>query len=133
MNIQIPTGKNTKIIEKDLSYKIVGLLYEVHTKLGGRYQEKIYQKAVEKVLQREKINYQRELPVDLIFEGAKIGKYYLDFLIEERVILELKAVYRFHPEHFRQVQSYLKTNNIKLGILANFKGPKLIYARILNS
>lgn len=132
MNIHIPTNINTKIIEKELSYRIVGILFEVHTKLGGKYQEKIYQAAVEKLLIRENISYKKELPVDLIFEGSKIGKYYLDFLIEEKVVLELKAVYRFHPEHFRQVQSYLKTNNLKLGILANFKGPKLIYFRILN-
>lgn len=129
MNIQIPT----KIIEKELSYKIVGILFEVHTKLGGRYQEKIYQAAVEKLLQRENISYEKELKTDLLFEGDKIGLYYLDFLIENRIILELKAVYRFHPDHFRQVQSYLKTKNLKLGILANFKGPKLIYSRILNS
>lgn len=132
VNIRIPTNEVSKIVEKDLSYKIVGILYEVHTKLGGRYQEKIYQAAVEKLLQRDKISYKKGLPVDLIFEGSKIGKYFLDFLIENRIILELKAVYRFHPEHFKQVQSYLKTNNLKLGILANFKGPKLIYSRILN-
>ncbi len=131
MNIQIPTNKKVDIIEKELSYKIVGILFEVHTKLGGRYQEKIYQAAVEKLLQRDKIIYSRELPCDLIFEGAKIGKYYLDFLIENRVILELKAVYRFHPDNFKQVQAYLQTNKLKLGILANFKGPKLIYSRIL--
>ena len=132
MNIRIPTNSKVTIIEAELSYKIVGILFEVHTKLGGRYQEKIYQAAVEKLLQRDKINYKRELPVDLIFEGAKIGKYYLDFLIEDKIVLELKAVYRFHPDHFKQIQSYLKTNNLKLGILANFKGPKLIYSRILN-
>lgn len=133
MNIQIPTNKKPEIIEKELSYKIVGILFEVHTKLGGRYQEKIYQAAVEKLLQREKISYERELATDLLFEGDKIGKYYLDFLIENRVILELKAVYRFHPDHYKQVQGYLQAHNLKLGILANFKGPKLIYARVLNS
>jgi GxxExxY protein len=132
VNIQIVTNNQNKIIEKDLSYKIVGILYEVHTVLGGRYQEKVYQKAVEKLIIREKLSYKKELPVDLLFEGDKIGKYYLDFLIEDRVVLELKAVYRFHPEHYRQVQSYLKTNGVKLGILANFKGPKLFFTRILN-
>ena len=73
MNIQIDTNNRDKIIEKDLSYK----------------QEKVYQKAVEKLLIREKLSYKKELPVDLLFEGDKIGKYYLDFLIENRVVLEL--------------------------------------------
>lgn len=130
MNIRIAT--NEKVVEPELSYKIVGILFEVHTKLGGRFQEKVYQKAVETLLQREKIPYQKELAADLIFENVKIGKYYLDFLIAGKVILELKAVYRFHPEHFRQVKAYLKSKNLKLGILANFKGPKLIYTRVLN-
>ncbi len=124
---------NDKIIEKDLSYKIVGLLFEVHTALGGKYQEKYYQRAVEKLLQREKIIYQKELTINLDFYGSNIGKYYLDFLIENRVILELKAEPRFSRDDFCQVLAYLKASNLQLGILANFRGGKLIYKRVLNS
>lgn len=123
---------NKKIVEKDLSYKIVGILFEVHTKLGGNYQEKYYQRAVEKVLIRDKIRYQKEISVDLDFEGEKIGKYFLDFLIEGRVVLELKAVPVLTQEMFRQVKSYLRTTSLELGILANFRGKSLIYKRILN-
>lgn len=121
-----------KIVEKGLSYKIVGILFEVHTKLGGNYQEKYYQRAVEKVLIRDKIRYQKEISVDLDFEGEKIGKYFLDFLIEGRVVLELKAVPVLTQEMFRQVKSYLRTTSLELGILANFRGKGLIYKRILN-
>ncbi|KKR59777.1 MAG: hypothetical protein UT99_C0024G0001, partial [Candidatus Curtissbacteria bacterium GW2011_GWA2_40_31] len=62
-----------------------------------------------------------------------IGKYFLDFLIEDKVILELKATPRFNREDFRQVSAYLKAKDLKLGILANFRGDKLVYKRILNS
>ena len=126
------TNTNDKVIEKELSYKIVGILFEAHTQLGGKFPEKVYQKAVEKLLIRERLNYKKELPVNLTFEGDKIGQYFLDFLIEEKVVLELKAVTRFRPEDFKQVLYYLKATNLELGILANFKSSKLSYKRILN-
>ena len=124
---------NSKVIYPELSYKIVGILYNVHTELGGKYQEKYYQRAVEKALLSEKIPFEKELMVDLSFKGEKIGKYFLDFLIEKKIVLELKATPFFHPDDFRQVLAYLKAKSLKLGILANFCGRKLVYKRILNS
>ncbi|OGE10042.1 hypothetical protein A2470_00275 [Candidatus Curtissbacteria bacterium RIFOXYC2_FULL_41_11] len=124
---------NNKVIYPELSYKIVGILYNVHTELGGKYQEKYYQRAVEKALLSEKIPFEKELMVDLSFKGEKIGKYFLDFLIEGKIILELKATPFFHPDDFHQVLAYLKAISLKLGILANFRGRKLVYKRILNS
>lgn len=121
-----------ELIYPELSYKIVGLLFRVHNKLGGRYQEKYYQRAVEVALKEERIAFKKEIAVDLSFNGAKIGKYILDFLIEGKIILELKATPRLTREDFRQVSSYLKAEKLKLGILANFRGEKLFYRRILN-
>lgn len=127
------TNNLGKVIEKELSYKIVGILFEVHTKLGDSYQEKYYQRAVEKLLIRDKIKYEKELKIDLTIDEEKIGIYFLDFLIEGRVVLELKAKYKLHPNDFKQVMAYLKRTGKELGILANFKGVKLDYKRILNS
>lgn len=122
-----------KIIEKDLSYLIVGVLFEVHNELGNRYQEKYYQRAVEECLIDKKIKFKRELMVDLVFREKKIGKYYLDFLIEDKIVLEIKTVPRLLPKDFKQVLAYLTSNNLELGILANFRSESLIYKRILNS
>ncbi|MBI4037607.1 GxxExxY protein [Candidatus Curtissbacteria bacterium] len=122
-----------KVIYKELSYKLVGVLFNVHKKLGGKYQEKYYQRAVEKALNSEEISFKKELSVDLKFKGEKIGKYFLDFLVEDKVVLELKATPFFHPDDFRQILGYLKAKRLKLGILANFRGRKLTYKRILNS
>lgn len=122
-----------KIIEKELSYKIVGVLFEVHSELGNRYQEKYYQRAVEECLKEKNIFYKKELPVDLMFNDKKIGKYFLDFLIEDKIVLELKAVPRLNPKDFRQVLAYLISRNLQLGMLANFRSDTLIYKRILNS
>jgi AmmeMemoRadiSam system protein A len=122
---------NPNIIHKELSYKIVGILFEVHNKLGGEYQEKYYQRAIARALEKEKINFKEQIKVDLKFEKEKIGKYFLDFLINEKIILEIKAVPQLKPIYFRQVRAYLKAKNLELGILANFKGDKLTYKRIL--
>lgn len=122
-----------RILHKELSFKIVGILFSVHTQLGNRYQEKYYQRAVEQALIENKIKFKKELAVDLSYNNKKIGKYLLDFLIEDMVILELKAVPRLLPKDFKQVLGYLKSNNLELGILANFQPESLVYKRILNS
>lgn len=120
------------LVHKDLSYKIVGILFDVHNRLGGDFEEKYYQRAVEKLLDINKLKFNRELKADISFEGNNIGKYFLDFLIEDKIVLELKTVPKLLPIHFRQVRSYLKIKNLELGILANFRGNRLLYKRILN-
>lgn len=121
------------IIHKELSFKIVGILFSVHNELGNRYQEKYYQRAVEEALKENGIEFKREIPVDLIYNKKVIGKYFLDFLIENTIILELKAVPYLLPKDFKQLLAYLKANNLQLGMLVNFRNDKLIYKRVINS
>lgn len=123
----------TRIIQKELSYKIVGILFEVHTELGNRYQEKYYQRAIAKALTNAKIKFAKELPVNLTFKGENIGKYFMDFLIENTVILEIKTVPVLLPKDFKQILAYLRANKLELGIIANFRPSSLVYKRILNS
>jgi GxxExxY protein len=122
-----------KLIYPELSYGVVGILYRVHNELGGAHQEKHYQRAVEEGLKKGDLRYEREIPADLEFEGAKIGKHIFDFLIEGKILLELKAIPRLGPGDFRQVLSYLRTSGLKLGILANFRGDKVKVHRVLNA
>jgi len=110
----------------------MGILFKVHQELGGRHQEKHYQRAIAKCLEDEKINFGREIPIDLEFEDTKIGKYFLDFLIENKIVLEVKAIPRLNISDFRQISSYLRTKRLKLGIIANFRGLRLIYKRVIN-
>lgn len=122
-----------ELVYPELSYKLMGLLFEVQNRLGGNFEEKYYQRAVEKLLEKQGFKFNKELKADITFEGDKIGKYFLDFLIEDTIVLELKAVPKILPIHFRQVRSYLKVKGLRLGILANFRGNQLIYKRILNA
>lgn len=122
----------TKIIYPELSYEIIGLLFKVHNELGNRYQEKYYQRAVEVKLKIKRIPYEKEIIVDLKIDNEKIGKYFLDFLIDKKIILELKAKPILTKNDYRQVKAYLRSTNLKLGILVNFYPESLQYERVLN-
>lgn len=121
------------IVEKELSYKIVGVLFDVHKQLGNRFQEKYYQRAIAQAFSEANISFKKELPVDLYLNDAKIGKYILDFLVEGRIILEIKAVPRLAPKDFKQVLAYLIANKLELGLIANFRTDTLTYKRVLNA
>jgi GxxExxY protein len=123
----------SEIYHKDLSYQIMGVLFGVHRQLGSRYQEKYYQRAVALAFDKNNIKYEKELKVDLVFDNKIIGKYFLDFLVEKQIVVELKAVNKFISEDIKQVLGYLKAKNLKLGILVNFRANSLQYRRILNS
>lgn len=123
---------NGKLIYPELSYEIVGILYKVQNELGNKYQEKYYQRAIEIELKNRNIKYERELQVDLLYNDNRIGKYFLDFLIEEKIILEIKATDKLKMADFKQISAYLKSKKIKLGIIANFRTEKLSYKRIIN-
>jgi GxxExxY protein len=124
---------NNKLIYPELSYKIVGILFKVHNELGNKYQEKYYQRAIEIELKNQNIKFVKEIPVDLEYEKEKIGKYFLDFLIDDKVVLEIKTIPRLRPRDFKQVLAYLKSINLKLGIIANFHSEQLTFHRILNA
>lgn len=125
--------EENKIIYPELSYKIVGILFKVHTELGNKYQEKYYQRAIAIELEKQGIKFKKELMIDLVYNDEKIGKYFIDFLIEDLIVLEIKANADFRLSDYKQVSAYLKSKDIKLGILANFRTKKLTYKRILNS
>ncbi len=127
----MPT-KTDKVIYPELSYKIVGVLFKVHNELGNRYQEKYYQRAIEIEFNKQGLKYKKEISVNLNYENENIGRYFLDFLIENKIILEIKAKDRLELEDYRQVSRYLKATDLKLGLLVNFRNKSLSCKRILN-
>lgn len=119
------------LVHKDLSYKIIGTLFKVHSELGGGYQEKYYQKAVALELRKNKIKFKKQLLVDLNYGNEKIGRYYVDFLIDNKIVLEIKVSQVFYNRDVKQVLAYLKSTGIILGILASFSKYDLKFRRIL--
>ncbi|MFA6215373.1 MAG: GxxExxY protein [Patescibacteria group bacterium] len=122
-----------KVIYKDLSYKVVGILFEVYNELGYGYKEKYYEKAISKCFIRENIKFKSQVPYPLTFKGETIGQYYLDFLIDDKIVLEIKKGNYFNRKNIEQVKEYLKVTKMKLAILANFTSNGVKSLRILNA
>ena len=122
----------SKIIYPELSYEIVSCLFEVYNSLGGGYQEKHYQKALEQVFTERKITFIPQAPYLVKFKNKIIGRYYMDFMIEKKIILEIKRGDYFARTNVQQIKGYLQATQMQLGILANFTNNKMRYMRILN-
>jgi GxxExxY protein len=86
-----------------LSYKIIGVVFDVFNELGYGYQEKYYQKAVAKSLTKLKLSYKEQVPYEIKFEGETIGRYFFDFLIEGMIVLEIKKETNFRRHNIEQV------------------------------
>ena len=121
----------SNLVEKELSYKIVGVLFDVYNSLGGGYQEKYYQRSVSQEFKNRNIKFKEQINTSLSFKGNSIGRYFLDFLIEDKVVLEIKVANKFYVRDIKQVLAYLKATNTPLGILANFNRNNLQFKRIL--
>ena len=121
-----------KIIFPELSYLLMGILFEVHNKLGTKYQEKHYQRAIEIKLKELKIPHERERRVSVKFGKENLGEFLIDFVIDNKIILEVKKVWRISQDDIKQVLRYLKATNLKLGIIANFRHKRLEFRRVIN-
>ncbi len=126
------TVKNKDLLFPKLSYKIVGILFDVYNTLGYGYLEKYYQKAIAAQLKKEKIKFTEQEKVEIVIANEVIAKGYTDFIIEDKIILEIKKGNSFRKNNIDQLHSYLKMKKMELGILANFTSKGLLYKRIVN-
>ena len=120
------------LVYPELSYKIVGILYEVYNNLGYGLSEKTYQKATAEGMKDADMEFSQQVYFPILYKGKKIGSNYLDFLIEKKVVLELKKGDRFAKAHIDQIYQYLVVSKLKLGILAYFAPRNVHFKRIVN-
>ncbi len=120
-----------KIIYKDLSYKVVGLAMQVHTELGFGFLEKVYENALMILLNENGIKAEQQVPIKVYFHGQIVGEYVADILIEDCIILELKAQEKIIDAHKAQTLNYLKATKLKLALLLNFGKHKLECERLI--
>lgn len=122
-----------EIVEKELSYKVVQAAYEVFNGLGPGFLEKIYEEAMVLVLRKNghKVEAQKSVPV--MFLGKQVGIHILDVIVDERIILELKAVSEIAPIHKQQALSYLKATGLPLALVINFGAHRLQVTRVVNT
>jgi GxxExxY protein len=115
-----------------LSKKIIGIAIDIHKELGPGFNERIYSRALEIELKKERFSFVKEKEVKIAYKGVYLGNQRIDYLIEEELILELKAVPEINNAHQAQLLSYLKVGGKKLGLIFNFGKPVLEIKRLVN-
>lgn len=125
------TGEH--VLYPELSYDILGVLFEVFKELGPGHKERYYENAVAEGLTSKGIPFERQMYMPLTFKGKVIGKYFFDFLVDGKIVLELKKGNRYSShQNIEQVLTYLKAHGFKLGIIAQFATEGVKYRRIIN-
>lgn len=120
-----------EFLYKDLTYKIIGLAMEVHNELGFGFLEKVYENALMIQFRKENIKAENQVPLKIYFKNEIVGEYYPDIIVEDKVIIELKAVDKIINVHKAQTLNYLKGTKLKVALIINFGKEKLEYERIV--
>jgi len=116
-----------------LLYKIIGCAMKAHSKLGNGFQEVIYQRALEKEMKASGINFIREFQMPVYYDDEIIGVRRVDFFVEDKIPVELKATINLEKSHLAQSLNYLESYNVPTGLLINFGSPSLQYHRLINN
>ncbi|MDO8444069.1 MAG: GxxExxY protein [bacterium] len=124
--------EKSKVAYPELSYQIVGCLFKVFNNIGPNHRESYYQKAVATEFSKAGVKFIQQYSIDLKYKGEKIGNNFLDFYVEDKVILELKTGRFVQKSDFQQLHDYLRTSGLELGIIACFTAKGVNYHRILN-
>lgn len=125
------------MIKKEYKYseitsKIIGCAFEVHKALGNGFQEVIYQRALEYEFVLQGLGFAREFEMPIFYKGNQIGTRRVDFLVNQVISVELKAITQLEPVHLAQAINYLEAYNLEVGLLLNFGETKLKFHRFEN-
>lgn len=120
------------MVYKKECYEIMGCCFGAYNELGWGHREKTYQKATEEMLKQKNFNIESQVYVPIKIKNKIIDCHYLDILVEGKIALELKVGDHFHKRDIDQLRSYLKSKELKLGLLINFSSSGVNYKRIPN-
>jgi GxxExxY protein len=115
----------------DVTYAINGAVFEVNRVLGPGFLEKVYENALLIELKRKRLKAESQAPIKVSYKGNAVGEYVVDILVEGKVIVELKTVEKLEKAHEAQLLNYLKATGIHVGLLVNFKHPKVQVKRMV--
>ncbi|MGB9177786.1 MAG: GxxExxY protein [Pyrinomonadaceae bacterium] len=117
------------MLYEELTKKILEACFEVGKELGAGFLESVYEKALIVALHQKGLRAMAQVPLSVKFRGVIVGEFFADILVEDKIIIELKAVRSLAPEHQAQIINYLNATGIEIGLLVNFGNPKLEYRR----
>jgi GxxExxY protein len=116
----------------DITQKIIGCAMKVHNKMRNGYNEAIYSKCLAIEFDKADIKYQRELDVPVYYEEIIVGRRRVDFMVEEKVVVELKAIAELTDQNLAQALNYLECYRLEIGLLINFGTKSLQFKRLIN-
>ncbi len=117
---------------KEITEKVIGAAMKVHAALGNGFQEVIYQRALEIELNEIGVSFEREFNMPVFYKNQQIGERRVDFLVERKISVELKAIINLESVHFAQARNYLEAYNLEIGLLINFGSISLQFKRLQN-
>lgn len=117
---------------KEITEKIIGAAMRVHAAPGNGFQEVIYQRALEIEMEDSGLKFSRELNMPVYYKAKQIGKRRVDFFVEEKIMVEIKAIIQLENVHLAQAKNYLEAYNMQIGLLINFGSISLQFKRIGN-
>jgi GxxExxY protein len=120
------------LLYEELTKRIIGCAMKVHSILGNGFQEVIYQRALEIELTLEGLKFEREKDMPVIYKGHNIGTRRVDFFVEKKIMVELKALTLLEDVHLAQAKNYLEAYNMEVGLLINFGAKSLEFKRLFN-
>jgi len=118
---------------KEFTGRIIGAAIEVHKALGNGFQEVIYQRALALEFSDWNLIYKREFVIPIYYKNRKIGSRRVDFLVEDCIMVEIKALINLEDVHLAQAKNYLEAYNLEVGLLLNFGSKSLEFKRLINT
>jgi GxxExxY protein len=115
----------------ELTGKIIGCAMKVHNTLGNGFQEVIYQRCLALEMEKQGLQFQREMEMPIYYEGVEVGQRRVDFLVEGKIMVELKVIIELEKVHIAQALNYLEAFQLEIGLLINFGGIRLTFKRLI--
>ena len=118
---------------EELTHRIIGCSMKVHTELGSGFQEVIYQRAMAIEMKKQNLGFSREMEMTIYYDEIAIGNRRVDFFVEDKIMVELKAVSKLDDLHLSQAMNYLEAYKLPIGLLINFGSRSLEFKRVYNT
>lgn len=119
------------VLEK-LSGEVLAAAIEAHRRLGPGFLETVYEQAMRMELAKRGLKFESQRKIEIAYDGQVIGVHILDLVVEEQIVVELKAVEALQPVHYAQLRSYLRATGLRVGLLLNFNSSALVIKRVIN-
>ena len=126
-----PNTNSISYPHSNITQKIIGCAIEVHKTLGPGFKESAYENALICELTKLGLKYEKQKLINISYKGAKVGRYRLDLVIDDKIIVDLKTVKNFNAEDKKRLLSYLKATNKRIGLLINFAKPTIEIKRLI--